>query len=181
MSRYPRVPDRTTTGFAFSILDRAIREGLASRRFGRIEIEEVHRFFGWGDPECVYCGAPEVTRWDHAIPVNRGGETMLGNMVPACGRCDDSKRGQPFEEWMESSAKHSPKSRGVMDIAARKERIRRYMEHFGYTSRSLQDHLTPEEIGTLEAIRSRAKSLREGIESLIRDHQMRVSAGRQPV
>ena len=67
------------------------------------------------------------------------------------------------------------------DIAVRKERIRRYMEHFGYTSRSLQDHLTPDELGRLEAIRSRTKSLREDIESLIRDYQVRIGMGRKSV
>jgi len=31
MSKLPRSPSRTTTGFAFSILDRAIRENFADR------------------------------------------------------------------------------------------------------------------------------------------------------
>ena len=70
-------------------------------------------FFGKNPPECVFCGNREVKRWDHLVPVMKGGETVLGNMVPACARCDDSKQAFPFEEWMVSDAKWSPKSRGV--------------------------------------------------------------------
>ena len=79
--KLPRVPQRTTTGFSFSNVERAIQEGFARRQFGKAEIRQVLAFFG--DPsQCVYCGSPDVRRWDHVVPVREGGETVLGNIVP---------------------------------------------------------------------------------------------------
>ena len=83
MAKLPRVPGRTTPGFAFSILDRAISECLSRRQFGAVEIKQVIEFFDIDPPECVFCGATPVSRWDHLVPINGGGETLLGNMVPA--------------------------------------------------------------------------------------------------
>ena len=112
-----------------------------------------------------------MRRWDHLIPVNRGGETVLGNMVPACDRCDDSKRGLPFEEWMMSEAKWSLGSRGVRNVDQRVERIKVYMEHFGYTPRSLEARLGEHELQRLTTIRSRLQELRIDIEALIEEYR----------
>ena len=171
--KFPKVPQRTTPGFAFSIVERALQECLAARRFGPEEIAKVLAFFGADPPECVYCGSHEVRRWDHLVPVNKGGETVLGNMVPACAHCDDSKRDLPFEEWMTSDAAGSPKSRGVEDIDKRVERIKAYVQHFGYTPRSLEERLNEHELERLTTIRSRLQELREDIEELIEDYRTR--------
>lgn len=77
--KLPRVPARTTTGFAFSMVDRALRERLAERKFGRAEVEKVLEHFG-DPPNCAFCGDERIARWDHLVPVTRGGDTVLGNM-----------------------------------------------------------------------------------------------------
>jgi len=41
--------------------------------------------------QCVYCGK-RATGWDHIRPVVRGGQTEQGNIVPACQRCNSSKK-----------------------------------------------------------------------------------------
>jgi Restriction endonuclease len=44
---------------------------------------------------CHYCGkkfAPEELTMDHIIPVARGGRSIKGNVVPACGACNKSKK-----------------------------------------------------------------------------------------
>jgi hypothetical protein len=84
-----------TTGFGFSFLERSIRESFASRRFGKAYMEQILGELSDGRVECVYCGSPEVHRWDHLFPVAAGGDTVVGNMVPACARCDDSKQDLP--------------------------------------------------------------------------------------
>jgi len=171
--RPPRVPQRTTPGFAFSIVERALQQCLAARQFGREEIAKVLAFFGADPPECVYCGSYEVRRWDHLVPVKKGGETVLGNMVPACARCDDSKRDLPFEEWMMSETRWSPKSRGIRDVDQRVKRIKAYIQHFGYTPRSLEDRLDEHELERLATIRSGLQQVRKDFETLIEDYRTR--------
>ena len=51
-------------------------------------------------PFCVYCGADNPTSVDHVVPVAAGGVTDLSNLVPACGRCNSSKRDRDLEEWL---------------------------------------------------------------------------------
>lgn len=96
----PRALARTTSGFAFSILNRALLEGISDRKFGAAEMRRLLEYFGSDQPRCVYCGAIELARWDHLIPVKAGGDTVLGNMVPACAPCDDSKRDLDFAQWL---------------------------------------------------------------------------------
>jgi hypothetical protein len=171
--KLPQVPQRTTTGFAFSEISRAIQEGFARRQFGQAEIEQVLRFFGHAPPECVYCGSPEVRRWDHVVSIREGGETVLGNIVPACARCDDSKQHSPFAKWMQSDAPLSPKSRGVENIAERIARIRAYAQEFGYSPTDMERRLTPEEAERLEGIRAALARARDDLEALIADYRAR--------
>lgn len=48
---------------------------------------------------CAYCGGAHET-WDHIIPVAKGGKTVPGNIVPACRRCNSSKRDQDLCSWL---------------------------------------------------------------------------------
>lgn len=169
--KLPKAPERTTPAFAFSMVERALQECLATRQFGQDEMMRVLAFFGTDHPECVFCESSEVKRWDHLIPVSKGGETVLGNMVPACARCDDSKRDLYFEEWMTSNATGSPKSCGVKHINQRVELIKTYVEHFHYTPRSLEERLNKKELGKLKIIRLRLRELRRDIENLIEGHR----------
>lgn len=169
----PKVPQRTTPGFAFSMIERALSDCLADREFGQKEIAKVLAFFDTDPPECVFCGSSEVKRWDHLVPVNKGGETVLGNMVPACAPCDDSKQDRPFEKWVMSDAKESPKSRGAEDIDQRVERIKAYIQYFGYTPRNLEERLNKYELERLTTIRSRLQELKKDIEALIDGYRAR--------
>lgn len=172
----PNVPMRMTPGFAFSFVDRCLQECLGRRAFGQADAERVWaHFFKGGTASCVYCGSPAVERWDHLLPVVLGGETVIGNMVPACRRCDDSKQALPFDEWMTSKAKHSPRSRGVTDLEVRIDRIRGYARHFGYEPVTLDNRLTQDERDRLEKIRQKTAALRQDIEDLIQVHRHRVN------
>ncbi|WP_318391073.1 HNH endonuclease signature motif containing protein [Microbacterium maritypicum] len=52
---------------------------------------------------CVYCGRsiPDGAV-DHFIPRERGGTDLPWNLVPACGRCNSSKKHHDPHEWMRS-------------------------------------------------------------------------------
>lgn len=174
--KLPKISRRMTTAFGFSILTRAVREGLSTRRFGKSEVEAVINFFGHRPPECAFCGSADVRRWDHLIPVGLRGDTVLGNMVLACSRCDDSKGRRPFHEWMLSDAPFSPASRGVPDLERRIARLKAYMVHFGYSPRQPEERFTSDELSRFAVIRTKRRELRREIDELIRLYQGRCAA-----
>jgi 5-methylcytosine-specific restriction endonuclease McrA len=49
---------------------------------------------------CAYCGEkhPKLQR-EHVIPIARGGRHSVGNIVPACPRCNGSKKAKLLSEW----------------------------------------------------------------------------------
>lgn len=79
---------------------------------------------------CAYCG-DSYTEWDHLRPlvVNKtatGYVSEIHNLVPACGKCNQSKGNQNWHSWMYSNAALSPNSRKIIDIDERSERLSRY-------------------------------------------------------
>jgi 5-methylcytosine-specific restriction endonuclease McrA len=52
--------------------------------------------------ECAYCGAGGDLQMEHVIPISKGGEHHLGNIVPACQRCNFSKGRANAEQWYRS-------------------------------------------------------------------------------
>lgn len=50
---------------------------------------------------CAYCGAfAETLQQEHVIPLSAGGGYVVENIVPACARCNLSKRDSCLTEWM---------------------------------------------------------------------------------
>jgi hypothetical protein len=83
---------------------------------------------------CAYCG-DKCTEWDHFRPlvVNKrptGYISEINNLVPACGKCNQSKGNKNWKDWMLSDAKQSPKSRNISDIADRIKRLEEYERKF---------------------------------------------------
>ncbi len=79
------------------------------------------------DCRCVYCG-DKSSEWDHLRPlvVQRrptGFVTEIANLVPACGKCNQSKGNKPWRDWMMSKAKLSPTGRGLVNVAERVGRL----------------------------------------------------------
>jgi len=83
------------------------------------------------DVRCAYCG-DKSSEWDHLRPLVIGRRptgyiSEIANLVPACGKCNQSKGNKPWREWMLSTtAQRSPTSRGRTDVAARMERLSRF-------------------------------------------------------
>lgn len=61
---------------------------------------------------CAYCLTAPAEHLDHVIPLARGGSHGIGNLAPACARCNRSKSDRLLVEWRH----HRPGPR------ARKER-----------------------------------------------------------
>lgn len=80
--------------------------------------------------QCSYCGSV-VSEWDHLRPLvlNKkptGYVSEIHNLVPSCGKCNQSKGNKLWANWMVSEAKLSPQSRGVKDIDLRMQRLAEY-------------------------------------------------------
>lgn len=50
---------------------------------------------------CAYCGdqSDKLLEMEHVIPLARGGRHAIGNIVPACARCNRSKNDRLLVEW----------------------------------------------------------------------------------
>lgn len=64
----------------------------------------IHRY----DGKCAYCcvtltkfGRSSDTsgQWDHVVPLSRGGSDGIGNIVPACRKCNGEKNAKFQTEW----------------------------------------------------------------------------------
>lgn len=80
--------------------------------------------------ECAYCGA-EATEWDHLRPLvmdkkPTGYVSEIHNLVPACGKCNQSKGNKNWKTWMLSDASLSPKTKQVPDLEIRVARLEKY-------------------------------------------------------
>ncbi len=80
--------------------------------------------------QCSYCGAV-ATEWDHLRPLvlNKkptGYISEIHNLVPACGKCNQSKGNKEWRQWMLSDAKLSPKTKAIRDIDARIKKLANY-------------------------------------------------------
>lgn len=79
---------------------------------------------------CAYCGDP-ASEWDHLRPLVNdkrptGYISEIANLVPACGKCNQSKGGKPWRQWMLGPAKRSPASRQIQDLRTRVLRLEEY-------------------------------------------------------
>lgn len=83
---------------------------------------------------CAYCG-DRYTEWDHLNPLieNKqptGYVSEIHNLVPACGKCNQSKGNKYWKTWMQSSAALSPTTRGIEDIDERIKRLEEYEQKY---------------------------------------------------
>ncbi|WP_177232204.1 HNH endonuclease [Agromyces sp. CF514] len=79
---------------------------------------------------CAYCG-DTPTEWDHLRPLvvdkqPTGFISEIHNLVPACGKCNQSKGNKPWRAWMFSSARLSPATRGIPNLEQRAARLDDY-------------------------------------------------------
>lgn len=88
--------------------------------------------------ECSYCGST-YTEWDHLRPLvmnqkPTGFISEIHNLVPSCGKCNQSKGNKAWDTWIVSDAPLSPKTRGIADLDARVKALRNY-ENWGSPTR----------------------------------------------
>jgi hypothetical protein len=91
------------------------------------EVAEALAVLGMEAAVCAYCG-DGATEWDHFRPLvvaqkPTGYISEIHNLVPACGKCNQSKGNKNWRDWMLSSARLSPRTRRVPDIGMHISRL----------------------------------------------------------
>lgn len=96
------------------------------------EIAEALSILGMdpADVRCAYCG-DKASEWDHLRPLvlkrrPTGFISEIANLVPSCGKCNQSKGNSPWRDWMLGKAKLSPTGRGLSNITDRVSRLEAY-------------------------------------------------------
>jgi hypothetical protein len=100
---------------------------------------------------CAYCG-DSATEWDHLRPLVRkqrptGYVSEIANLVPACGKCNQSKSGHDWRAWMRGKAKLCPRSRQIADLEERIAKLEAF-EHWRQPRRVLFEELAGAELWT---------------------------------
>jgi hypothetical protein len=70
--------------------------------------------------KCAYCEKEGSLTQDHFIPLSKGGEYTLNNIVPACLSCNSGKQAKDFFEWYPKQATYSKK---------REQKILKYLNY----------------------------------------------------
>lgn len=96
------------------------------------EVKQALEILGMtpGTFQCAYCGSV-ASEWDHLRPLVKdkkptGYISEIHNLVPSCGKCNQSKGNKAWKAWMVSAAALSPTARGIQDIAERIKRLEAY-------------------------------------------------------
>jgi hypothetical protein len=58
--------------------------------------ENIKQIF---DNKCAYCGRELKLYQEHFIPLSKGGEFTINNIIPSCQSCNSSKHDRLFNEW----------------------------------------------------------------------------------
>jgi len=106
----PRISSRANAryrgnaiGNAQNLFVRNILSRLGTEGFSEKDWLATKDYFG---QRCAYCGEESAELViEHAIPINRErlGEHRLGNLVPACRKCNADKRDRDYREFLEGN------------------------------------------------------------------------------
>ncbi|MGW8462865.1 HNH endonuclease [Pseudomonas sp. CLCA07] len=119
---------------------RGMREIVASsHRMTKLEWADTQKEF---DGRCAYCGEVPTAEnrgvvADHLIPVTAFGELVVGNTVPACQTCNDSRGNKDWRTFIKSRHPH--------DGASRIAKIEGHIGKYNYNPCGLEDSLTLQE------------------------------------
>jgi hypothetical protein len=116
-----------------SITNAAINGILPIAYPTEMEIDKALSFFNQqrgSELACVYCGDP-ATEWDHLRPLIKdkkptGEYTQIRNLVPACGKCNQSKGNKYWKDWMLGSAPLSPRNRSKVGLDLRVKNLEEF-------------------------------------------------------
>jgi 5-methylcytosine-specific restriction endonuclease McrA len=89
-------------GNSQNLLIRNILSNLGEESFSEDDWIKTKNYF---DNKCAYCGSTGKLVIEHAIPINKEklGEHRIGNIVPACKKCNANKGDKDYREYLENN------------------------------------------------------------------------------
>jgi hypothetical protein len=75
------------------------REALKKNVASNLNIEQWEAIKKKFNYRCAYCGGENKLEQEHFIPLHKGGEYTINNIIPACKSCNCSKQDKNFFEW----------------------------------------------------------------------------------
>ncbi len=92
--------------------ERLAKDAARSARYrdrggGKIPGDLRQAVFERDEFACVYCGSEAHLQCDHAIPVSKGGETTIENLVTACRTCNSRKKDRERKAFERSLEKQN--------------------------------------------------------------------------
>jgi hypothetical protein len=89
--------------------------------FSRRDWENCKNHFSY---RCAYCHKEAKMTKDHFIPVSKGGEFTINNIIPCCLQCNVSKHDKYFYEWYHKQNFYSKKrEQKILNYLGYKESI----------------------------------------------------------
>jgi len=144
---------------------RGLREIVAPRQ--KLNDEDWKVLLDRFDGRCAFCNEPATKEnrgivADHLVAAAQFGELVLGNVVPSCQTCNDSRGNQ---DWREFISERFPE-----DAAYRIQRIQECLDEHPYSPVTLDAALNDDERikykeieREWDALLRRAKALREQV------------------
>jgi len=101
-------------GNAQNLMIRNILSNLGSESFTDQDWLATKEYFAH---QCAYCGSSDELLIEHAVPINRRslGEHRLGNLVPSCKKCNQSKASRDYREFLGNDTLRIDKIEMYMD------------------------------------------------------------------
>jgi len=142
--------------------------------------EQIKQEFGG---QCIFCGQSGTKENrgivpDHLIPVTRFGELVVGNTVPACQTCNDSRGEGDWRPFL--------RERFPADAEAQIARIEEYLARHPYHPPSPEEALSAGELKDYRALRDewdsmleRARRLQASVEKRRKKHAHTANPGVQ--
>lgn len=79
----------------------------------KIQAKELKRI---KNSKCFYCSSVDNITFDHVVPLSKGGRHSIGNLLPACMKCNTSKGNKFLIEFLQyRKAVHEDVASGSKD------------------------------------------------------------------
>jgi 5-methylcytosine-specific restriction endonuclease McrA/predicted nucleic acid-binding Zn ribbon protein len=75
------------------------RRALLAQGAGVVTSADWRKLVARFDGCCAYCGQRCTPTMEHVVPLSRGGRHAIGNLIPACLKCNLSKNNRFIMEW----------------------------------------------------------------------------------
>lgn len=114
---YTNIEDRKAyyAGYVQTERGKRVRRVCSARRKSRerdlvadFTVEEWSFALIFFDHRCAYCGKSGNLEQEHFIPVALGGGFTALNIIPACHKCNQSKKDKHPNDWMKHSSRIMP-------------------------------------------------------------------------